>query len=774
MSTVYDDADANLPVVVVVGNYGVGKSSFVRALLGNTLDAPNTQQVDGSAGNGVSLESQSHSHSTNTNSEFQLEQNELIVEPHTITIDNEQVRIVDTAARDVTGTQQQMQAADLVIVLINASSPKSIEDLDEYWIEQCNDISLYSPVVACFNQIDRLSSTELSALQEKLNTPTKEHFVLEEKLYVSAHTNAGIVECKSSIINILRDVRTRPRWILIDPYTWQLHEAFLCALHRIFRLLDRDCDFVLNLHELEFFNTQILHEEFTAKSYNFLLRRLNEQSDTFVTPQGLTFRGFKHLMKRFAIAKKWDRCWDVLRFYHYQTDLTLHPRVFPKLPPKEADQTFELSKYVYVLLEKIFAVFADDTIDDHDNKSIASSMISSVQQNVLAHQYQRGGGGGGIGDDDEDNALDSEEDEDDNDDEGKVLSMDGIKHILAVLPAGKPELHCTLLDRHVIDHFETAGRKLNKLTKNGWLSFWAMFAVENAQLCFKQLTYLDLATNTDRSSWYKLTARKMYDAEKAEIQRSVVRVLLFGGPQCGKTVFCDRLLCRVPISRKHKTTHTHLAPHKQTTFFRAVSNRIGASHEYNFLAITEVPSTAAYIEQAMDNFLAAYDMILLVFDLSESRSFFELIKIFDRMPKHHALPIQVVATKADLPHVTQYNLEAHLPDIVAAASAASASPSDARPTNVKYDVDDALKQMGLAKYEPTFLTARDSSNFPNLFDSLYFIATHPQFRRLKKSHDRNRQKHVAWQTMIRRTIGITLGIGLGIVITLGTYKLYKW
>ncbi len=55
-------------------------------------------------------------------------------------------------------------------------------------------------------------------------------------------------------------------------------------------------------------------------------------------------------MKRFAIAKKWDRCWDVLRFFHYKNDLTLHERVFPVLPKKENDQTFELSNNVFLLL----------------------------------------------------------------------------------------------------------------------------------------------------------------------------------------------------------------------------------------------------------------------------------------------------------------------------------------------------------------------------------------------------------------------------------------
>ena len=626
--------------------------------------------------------------------------------------------------------------------------------MDEYWIDQFRDISLYPPVIAVFNQIDKLNRTQIDSLKQKFSAPTKEHFVLETILYCSAYSLLGISECKQSIINVLRGVRSQPRWILIDPYSWKLNELFECALHRIFRLLDVDGDNVLNLTELRYFNTDILgmppvslsimshalsttqtEEEFTADAYNFLLRRLNEENDGYVTPQGLTFDGFGHLMKRFAIAKKWDRCWDVLRFFHYQNDLSLHPRVFPKLPHKEKDQTLELSKYVFVLLERLFRKFADDTVIDNDTKSFSSSMISgSVNKQIFV------------------NDADGSDGEDDDEDEGMVLSMDGVRRILAVLPTNKPSLHCTLLDRHVIDHFETAGRKLNKLTKNGWLSFWAMFAVENAAYCFAQLTYLDLSSDTDRNSWFKLTERKLFDHQRERISRSVIRVLLFGGPQCGKTVFCDRLLCRIPIAHKSKKRSSK---HRPTQHFRAVSNRIGASNEYNFLAMTEVPAITQYIEQAMDNFLGAYDMILLMFDLSESRSFYELNKIFDRMPKNHSLPIQVLASKADLKHVEQFNLDLA--------------------TNNKYgDISAHLEQIGLYQYAPTWLSQNnDSCDFPQLFDDLFFIATNPHFRRLKNVQIDNSENDamIDWKTIIKRTVTITAATTMAVY---GCYRFYKW
>merc|ERR1712154_598754 len=161
-----------------------------------------------------------------------------------------------------------------------------------------------------------------------------------------------------------------------------------------------------------------------------------------------------------------------------------------------------------------------------------------------------------------------------------------------------------------------------------------------------------------------------------------------------------------------------------------------------------------YIEQAMDNFLSAYDMILLMFDLSESRSFYELNKIFDRMPKNHALPIQVLASKADLKHVEQFNL-----DLVA---------------NNKYgDIGEHLEQIGLYQHAQTWLNQNnDSCDFPQLFDDLFFIATNPHFRRLKRMQmDEEEQEGIHWKTILKRTVTITAATTM---VVYGAYKLYKW
>ncbi len=45
------------------------------------------------------------------------------------------------------------------------------------------EISLYSPIIACSNEIDGLSDIELKLLREQFNHPTPEHYLLASILY---------------------------------------------------------------------------------------------------------------------------------------------------------------------------------------------------------------------------------------------------------------------------------------------------------------------------------------------------------------------------------------------------------------------------------------------------------------------------------------------------------------------------------------------------------------------------------------------------------------
>ena len=79
-----------------------------------------------------------------------------------------------------------------------------------------------------------------------------------------------------------------------------------------------------------------------------------------------------------------------------------------------------------------------------------------------------------------------------------------------------------------------------------------------------------------------------------------------------------------------------------------------------------------------------------------------------------------------------------------------------------------MENWGLAPYGETWLTNKESSDFPSLFDDLFFIATNPHYRRLKQEPKENGRN---WKKLIKRTITITVGMG---VVVFGAIKLYQW
>ncbi len=79
------------------------------------------------------------------------------------------------------------------------------------------------------------------------------------------------------------------------------------------------------------------------------------------------------------------------------------------------------------------------------------------------------------------------------------------------------------------------------------------------------------------------------------------------------------------------------------------------------------------------------------------------------MPKNHHLPIQILASKADLRHVPQID----------------PTKTSGRGTPVIYNIPHLLETWGLHAYTEIWLTVNDTADFPALFDDLYFIATNP-------------------------------------------------
>merc|ERR1719433_1012035 len=111
--------------------------------------------------------------------------------------------------------------------------------------------------------------------------------------------------------------------------------------------------------------------------------------------------------------------------------------------------------------------------------------------------------------------------------------------MLTVLPQ-KLKNECLILNRQFLNLFETG--TTDALTLNGWLAFWAIFTVEAPRKALTILTYLDTQnTTSDPERWFVVRRAKSEDAVLPTNERTVIRALLLGDRECGKSTFAHQL-----------------------------------------------------------------------------------------------------------------------------------------------------------------------------------------------------------------------------------------
>jgi len=275
------------------------------------------------------------------------------------------------------------------------------------------------------------------------------------------------------------------------------------------------------------------------------------------------------------------------------------------------------------------------------------------------------------------------------------------------------------------------------LTLDGWLAYWASCLDENPERTIKQLCYFDRdSESSDPKNWIKKSSTKRVDKNAKSVGRNVMHALVFGPEQCGKTWFCNQLACK-PCSEGVMTDSL------QTTYGRVHLEENG----YKFLKLTEVPMNPDLLMKAME-LIPKVDLILLLYDSKDSRSFCELEELYEVLPKDHNLPVFCISCKHVSLPVGQYK-----PD-----------------SGEAYNVIETLQSWGIQEEQQQIhisLTDDDDKiEFEALFDFLFNLGQSPDQARLKI-------EKVSTGRKIKRALIIIGGIAVLAYAAYYTYKVFS-
>uniref|UniRef100_A0A8C1RIH8 Mitochondrial Rho GTPase n=1 Tax=Cyprinus carpio TaxID=7962 RepID=A0A8C1RIH8_CYPCA len=182
------------------------------------------------------------------------------------------------------------------------------------------------------------------------------------------------------------------------------------------------------------------------------------------------------------------------------------------------------------------------------------------------------------------------------------------------------------------------------ITYQGYLSQWTLTTYLDVQRCLEYLGYLGYSIIQEQESQaaaITITRNKRIDLQKKQTQRSVFRCNVLGARGSGKSGFLQAFLGR-NLARQKRIREDHKS-------YYAISTTYVYGQE-KYLLLHEVLPDFEFLSEAD----LACDVVCLVYDISNPRSFEYCAKVYKKHFLDSKTPCVIIAAKSDLHEARQY------------------------------------------------------------------------------------------------------------------------
>lgn len=546
-------------------------------------------------------------------------------------------KIVDTSSSPEhrNNLEAELRRANVICIVYSISAPSSFDRIPTYWLPYIRSLGINVPVILVGNKIDlRSGNVTNAALEDELAPVMAEFKEVETCVECSARIPLNVSEA----FYFAQKAVLYPTAPLYDSREHVLKPACVDALKRIFRLCDSDKDGLLSDGELNDFQRKCFDAPLQAQELEGIkdlviqapiarLRYSHENVSVVASSSSangdapthhphlregsLTMAGFLYLHTLFIQRGRLETTWTVLRTFGYGADLTLEDSFVKPAFVVPPECSVELSPYGYQFLTDIFEVHDKDR-DGALSPEELDSLFITVPDN--SHPWQN-----------------------------------------TSFPAS------TITDEH------------GAVTLQGWLAQWSMTTLLDYRTTLAYLAYLGypsfpLSGSSGSSSSpspipltptgppgsrpsrnrapsppsttsaLKLTRpRKTDKKKKGSIQRSVFLGFVLGAAGSGKTA-----ILRDMVGKRFESGY------EPTQKMMSVVSTVEQAGAERYLVLQEFGSR--YEAEVLRNSakLAAADVIVFVYDSSDTNSFSYISNLRQQYPLLQSMPSLFVATKADL------------------------------------------------------------------------------------------------------------------------------
>lgn len=213
--------------------------------------------------------------------------------------------------------EEELENADVILLVFDVSQPNSIGNLTDFWLANIQKYTK-SPVLVIGNKLD---------LREKNLDYSLENTV--KALSKSSYFDM-VLECSALTLDNLSDVFLHAQKIVLYPVpplynitTENLTADFKRALSLIFKISDKDQDFLLNSQEILNMHLEAFEVYMENEDLEELKKVIKKCFPSGITHNALNFEGFCYLQIMMIEKLQSNICWDLLTHYKFDRNLSL-------------------------------------------------------------------------------------------------------------------------------------------------------------------------------------------------------------------------------------------------------------------------------------------------------------------------------------------------------------------------------------------------------------------------------------------------------------------
>ncbi|XP_045484862.1 mitochondrial Rho GTPase isoform X2 [Pieris rapae] len=182
------------------------------------------------------------------------------------------------------------------------------------------------------------------------------------------------------------------------------------------------------------------------------------------------------------------------------------------------------------------------------------------------------------------------------------------------------------------------------LTLQGWMCRWTLMTLLDLQNTSAYLAYLgyNFLENDTQKSAFHITREKKIDVAKKQSSRNVYQCHIIGPRCCGKTSICRSFL---GIAHKRIKPHTNERGDAHSCDSNCCINTVQVYGQEKYLVLREIAITR--VSDPLQPHEVNCDVACLVYDLTASRSFEYIARIYIKYFAESHIPVLIVGTKGD-------------------------------------------------------------------------------------------------------------------------------